>query len=154
VDELPISSALIPILVYNNQIIMLYKSKNHSSYSLKYHFIFTVKYRKSLLVGKIGKDIKQFLYDISKKYNFFIIEQESDKNHLHLLIESEPKISPLQIVRMLKQQSTYKIWQYHKLFLLNHFWREYTFWTDGYFVASVGANTIDKVKEYIKNQGK
>lgn len=31
---------------------------------------------------------------------------EVDKAHIHLMIESVPKISPLQIVKVLKQQST------------------------------------------------
>lgn len=33
------------------------------------------------------------------------------------------------------------------------FWKEHSFWTDGYFVCSVG-NVSEKIpKEYIENQG-
>lgn len=44
------------------------------------------------------------MLEISQKYNFRIIEIEVDKDHIHLLVESEPKISPLMIVRVLKLQ--------------------------------------------------
>lgn len=53
-----------------------------------------------------GEDIKQIMFDISKKYDFEIKEMEVDKDHIHMMINSVPKISPLQIVRVLKQQST------------------------------------------------
>jgi len=131
-----------------------YKSKNHSCYSLKYHLILTVKYRKSILNGQFDKFIKQTVFDISKKYDFQIIEQESDRNHLHILIESEPKIAPLQIIRIIKQITTIKSWKGFRKYLKTFFWGEKTLWTDGYFVASVGANTIEQVKRYIHNQGK
>jgi putative transposase len=36
---------------------------------LTYHIIFVCKYRKKLLT-KYGEDIKQIMFDISKKYDF------------------------------------------------------------------------------------
>lgn len=58
---------------------------------------------------KYGEDIKQIMFDISKKYDFKIKEMEVDKDQIHMMINSVPKISPLQIVRVLKQQSTIEI---------------------------------------------
>ena len=48
-----------------------YQSLNHSKFILVYHIIFVCKYRKKLLI-KYGKDIKQIMFDISKKYDFDI----------------------------------------------------------------------------------
>ena len=87
-----------------------YQSLHHSKFILVYHIIFVCKYRKKLLI-KYGKDIKQIMFDISKKYDFDIKEMEVDKDHIHMMINSVPKISPLQIVRVLKQQSTIEIWR-------------------------------------------
>lgn len=70
-----------------------YQSKNHSKFILTYHIIFTCKYRKKLLI-KYGEDIKQIMFDISKKYDFKIKEMEVDKDHIHIMISSAPKISP------------------------------------------------------------
>ena len=39
---------------------------------------------------------------------------EVDKDHIHFMISSVPKTSPLRIVRVLKQQSTIEIWKLHK----------------------------------------
>ena len=129
-----------------------YKSKNHSKFILTYHIIFTCKYRKKLLI-KYGEDIKQIMYDISKRYDFDIKEMEVDKDHIHMMIESVPKISPLQIVRVLKQQSTIQMWRKYSKELKKYYWEENTFWTDGYFVSTIGEVSIKTLKHYIQNQG-
>lgn len=46
---------------------------------------------------------------------------ESDKDHIHLLIDYEPKVSILQIVRRLKQESTIDLWRVHENELKKHF---------------------------------
>ncbi len=129
-----------------------YKSLNHSKFILTYHIIFTCKYRKKLLI-RYGNDIKQIMFDISKKYDFIIKEMETDKDHIHLMIDSVPKLSPLMIVRILKQQSTIEIWRMHSKELKRHYWVENTFWTDGYFASTIGEVSSKTLKHYIENQG-
>ena len=129
-----------------------YKSKNHSKFILTYHIIFTCKYRKKLLI-KYGEDVKQIMYDISKKYDFDIKEMEVDKDHIHMMISSVPKISPLQIVRVLKQQSTIQMWRRYASELKKQYWKENTFWTDGYFCSTIGEVSSKTLKHYIQNQG-
>ncbi len=62
-------------------------------------------------------------------------------------------VSISQIVRRIKQQTTLAVWQNYEDFLRRHFWREKTFWSDGYFASSVGNASIDTVRQYIQNQG-
>jgi putative transposase len=88
--------------------------------------IFVCKYRKKLLTI-YGETIKQIFQDISKQSEFTIMEMEGDKDHIHLLIKSSPKISTLQIARRLKQMSTHAIWEKHCNDLRLHFWKENTF---------------------------
>ena len=129
-----------------------YKSKNHSKFILTYHIIFTCKYRKKLLI-KYGEDVKQIMYDISKRYDFDIKEMEVDKDHIHMMVSSVPKISPLQIVRVLKQQSTIQMWRRYASELKKQYWKENTFWTDGYFCSTIGEVSSKTLKHYIQNQG-
>ena len=115
-----------------------YLSKNHSRFLLKYHIIFVCKYRRKLLFGNIAVCMKNILTDISNKSDFKTEVMETDKDHIHLLISSEPKLSPLQIVRRLKQESTIRIWSLFPEALRRYFYRERTFWTNVYFVLSIG----------------
>lgn len=131
-----------------------YQTKNHSKFLLKYHMIFVVKYRKKLLKGTLSDDMKTILTNISNRYDFEIDLMEcGDEDHIHILVSSEPSVSPLQIVNRLKQMSTIEIWKLHPQFLRNHFWAERTFWSDGYFVSSIGNVSEKSIKEYIENQG-
>lgn len=71
-----------------------WKSKNRHKYLLQYHIIFVCKYRKKLLVSKqISDDIKQFSYEICKKNKIVIRYMETDKDHIHYMIETEPTMS-------------------------------------------------------------
>ena len=86
-----------------------YISKNHSKFLLKYHIIFVCKYRQKNLAGNITICVKNILIDIANKSDFKIEVIETDKDHVHLLVNSDPKVSPLQIVRRLKQESTKRL---------------------------------------------
>lgn len=131
---------------------MDYTSENHSKHLLMCHLIFVCKYRKKLLV-RLGEYIKQETQRIAKHYDWQIIEQEIDNDHIHILIRYSPKWSVLQIVRLLKQQTTYRIWQQHQDYLSKHFWKERTFWSDGYFSCSIGNVSKATIQRYIETQG-
>ena len=130
----------------------MYNSKNHSKFILRYHIILVCKYRKNLMI-QYGEFVKENMLSISQKYDFTILEIEVDKNHIHLLVESEPKVSPLMIVRALKQQTTIRLWKEFSDKLQKHFWKERTFFTDGYFVSTIGEVSTETLRKYIQNQG-
>ena len=117
---------------------MSYSSKNRHKYYLKCHLIFVCKYRKKLLVGEFNDFIKQTCCIISLKSDFAIDIMESDKDHMHFLISYPPSVSVTSIVRKLKQETTIAVWKKYKRLLSLHFWKEHTFWSDGYFVCSIG----------------
>ncbi|MGG3841866.1 IS200/IS605 family transposase [Anoxybacillus sp. FSL W8-1294] len=64
-----------------------------------------------------------------------------------------PKWSILEIVRLLKQLTTYRIWQKHNKYLSQYFWKERTFWSDGYFSCSIGNVSKEIIQKYIQEQG-
>lgn len=128
-----------------------YRTNKHSKFLLMYHFILVVKYRKNLL-NLYGDSMRTFVYEIASKPDFDIAEMEVDKDHMHLMIESVPKISPLQIIRRLKQETTIQIWKLYPE-LKKYFWNENTFWSDGYFCSSIGNASIETIKQYIQSQG-
>ena len=111
------------------------------------------KYRKRIL-NPIRNSILGIMNSISKKYDFEIHTQEVDHDHIHLHVESVPKISPSQICRVLKQESTIMIRKIHEKYLSRFFWKEHTLWSDGYFVFSIGNVSEETLKRYIETQGR
>lgn len=133
----------------------VYHRKNHCKYMIKLHMIFVVKYRKSLLINGLDDDMKQIMFEISKMDDskFTIDTQECDKDHIHLLLDIEPTTSAASVCSRLKQMSTHRIWQMHAETLKKEFWKEQTFWSDGYFVCSTGDASMETIKKYIEEQG-
>lgn len=122
---------------------------------IKLHMIFVVKYRKSLLNNGLDDDMKQIVFDISKEDDslFSVETQECDGDHLHMLLDIEPTTSAASVASRLKQMSTHRIWKKHGELLKKHFWKEHTFWSDGYFVCSTGDACLETIKKYIEEQG-
>ncbi|HBG2116818.1 IS200/IS605 family transposase [Clostridioides difficile] len=133
---------------------MDYVSRNHSKCLLLVHLIFVCKYRKNLLI-KFGDEIKHILSDIAKEKDLIMVEMEAYKNHVHLLVKYRPTVSILEIVRWFKQISTYRIWRINnnQLYFNKYFWKEKTFWSDGYFACSIGDISKETIERYIQNQG-
>ncbi|WP_156151175.1 IS200/IS605 family transposase [Methanosarcina sp. WWM596] len=129
-----------------------YETRNYSKFLLMYHVIFVCKYRKVIL-EPISEELKQIRIDISKESNFEILEMETDKDHIHFLIKSEPKVSVLSIVRKLKQEYTNRLWKTQKEYLKKYYWGENTLWSDGYFAFTIGNVSKEAAEYYIRNQG-
>ena len=130
-----------------------YISTNHSKHYLKAHIILVCKYRKKLLVGQLKQDMYNNFNTIIDGSDFTVEVFESDLDHIHFLVRYIPRLSISQIVRRLKQQSTKLIWQQHPVSLQKQFWRKKVFWSDGYFVCSIGEASPDTIKQYILSQG-
>lgn len=103
----------------------------------------------------IGDAIKRLLKECAVKNNFTITEMECEKDHIHLLVNYPPAQSITSIVARLKQYSTYHIWHnpLYETILQSNFWKERTFWSDGYFASSIGQASLATIQEYIRNQG-
>ena len=98
-------------------------------------------------------NIKEIFSAIELRSDFSIDRMETDKDHIHLLVSYPPNISVTSIARRLKQESTRELWDRYPEWLRRHFWKEHTFWSDGYFVCSIGEASPETVRKYIENQG-
>ena len=98
-----------------------------------------VNIEKQLLVNNdIDLMVKQIFNSIESKSDFIIDIMETDNDHIHLLVSYPPKVSISSIVRKLKQESTIIIlWKYNPVYLSKHFFKEHTFFSDGYFACSI-----------------
>lgn len=130
-----------------------YHSGSHCHYLLKVHLIFVTKYRKKIIANAFEDEIKQIMFDISKESDFAIEIMETDKDHIHFLIDYPPNIAISSIVNRLKNMSTVRAWKKFKTYLKNHYWKEKTLWHDGYFCCSTGDASTETIKKYIKEQG-
>ena len=119
-------------------------------YSIQYHMVWCVKYRHEILVADIEKDLKEILRNISEELEIKIVEMETDKDHIHLLIECSPQHFIHRIIKILKGSSARKLFvKYPEL--KKRLWGGHL-WNPSYFVATVSENTEEQIKKYIQTQ--
>nr|WP_279078695.1 IS200/IS605 family transposase [Catenibacterium mitsuokai] len=82
-----------------------------------------------------------------------IIAIETDKDHIHFLLSYVTSDIVCDIVKIVKQETTYHLWQKYSSVLSKQYWKEKTFWSDGYFACSIGEVTSATIKKYIESQG-
>lgn len=131
----------------------IYQHIRHNKNLLMVHLIFVTKYRKDLFFGEFRNDIKQYMYETCVKYHWYIKRMETDKDHIHILLQYNPTDSITNIVSCLKQHSTYKAWKHYWNFLNQKYWKEKTLWSDGYFAASIGQVSQETIEHHIESQG-
>lgn len=125
---------------------------NHCAYKTHYHIVFPVKYRRGLLVEGITRTIQETARGIAERYEVEFESIGCDLDHIHLLVSLHPKYSPGQFVRLFKSITARQLFKQHPS-LKNELWGG-EFWTDGYYVATVGERGNWKVVEnYIRTQG-
>lgn len=130
-----------------------YNRHNRRKYSLKVHIVLVTKYRKQLLKGSIADDVKQKIFDIANTRGYEIIAMEADKDHMHFLISYDTTDMVCDIVKIVKQETTYYLWQKYGSFLSKQYWKKRIFWSDGYFACSIGEVSSATIQKYIESQG-
>jgi putative transposase len=125
----------------------------HCAWQIHYHIVFPVKYRKALLDKEVTRIIEEIAVGIEERYEIEIETMGMDKDHIHILCGAHPKISPGQIVQIFKSITAREIFR-RKPSVKKDLWGG-EFWTDGYYVATVGERgNWTVVERYIKEQGK
>lgn len=127
-------------------------SNNHSVFSLYYHLVLVVKYRREVFDDKISDYIKDMFIRISEKYNIHLEEWNYDKDHVHIMFRAEPNSAISKFINSYKSASSRLV---KKEFpeIKSKLWKEY-FWARSFCLITTGGVSIDVLKEYIENQGK
>jgi putative transposase len=113
-----------------------------------YHVWFVTKYRKNALEGKIEKFVKDMLKECGMRHNYKISELETNKDHVHMLVEAESTKELSTIVRVLKAVSAREILRspHYRVGNIQHFWAR------RYGCKEIDENEIGNIREYIRNQ--
>ena len=126
--------------------------RSHNVSVLMYHFVCPAKYRRVVIDEKVDAVIKNTCLEISKRYPINFIEIGTDKDHVHFLIQSVPKYSPTEIIRIVKSITAKQVFK-ECPDVKKILWGG-QFWSDGFYVATVSEHGNEKViSNYVKNQG-
>ncbi len=127
--------------------------KSHNVSLLMYHFVCAAKYRRLVINEEVEPLLKDICIEIAKRYEIRFLEIGTEGDHAHFLIQSIPMYSPTKIVTKIKSITGREIFAKVPS-VKKQLWGG-EFWSDGYFVSTVGEHATENViREYIKNQGR
>jgi len=125
-----------------------YHSTNHLVYSCQYHVIFCPKYRRPVLVDDIKERLKELILEKQDEYGYKVLDMEIMPNHVHLLLDVNPKIGVFRVVNKIKGYTSRVLRKEYPVLRR----RLPTLWTHSKFISSVGAVTLEVVEKYIEEQ--
>jgi putative transposase len=114
-----------------------------------YHIVFTPKYRRKAIFGKLRSDIGKYLRRLCDYKGVEIIEANACVDHIHMLVKIPPKLSVSSFMGYLKGKSALMIFDEHAN--LKYKYGQRNFWSTGYYVSTVGLNK-QTIKKYIREQ--
>ena len=124
---------------------------SHSVYSLNYHLILVVKNRKNIFTDKgVISELKYRTRKIAENYNIKIKNQETDKDHTHIIFSTEPTTDLTKFINALKTGTSKAI--KHRSNKKDKL-RKNTLWSNNYCLVTTGEVTLNQLKQYVENQG-
>lgn len=131
---------------------MLLDNNNHSVFSLNYHLVLVVKYRRPVIDDVISARLKEIFENIAPNYNITLKEWNHDKDHVHVLFTGHPNSELTKFINAYKSASSRLV---KKEFdnIKQYLWQD-MFWSRSFCLLSTGGVTVDAIKKYIEDQGK
>lgn len=127
--------------------------REHNKTVLIYHIVFPVRFRRKVITREVSETLKNTCIEISNRYEIHFIEIGVDEDHVHLLIQSVPILSPKSIVQTIKSITAREIFKQNPE-TKKMLWGG-KFWTSGYYINTVGLYAgAETIERYVKNQGK
>ena len=125
-----------------------YHTDNSIVYSCQYHVIFCPKYRRKVLINAVANRLEKLILEKQEEYGYIVIEMKIMPDHVHLLLDVDPREGINQIVGKIKGYSSHELrsefpWLKKRL---------PTLWTRSKFISTVGAVTLTVVQKYIEDQ--
>ncbi|MBU8790839.1 IS200/IS605 family transposase [Oceanobacillus sp. FSL K6-0118] len=126
-------------------------SNNHSVFSMYYHLVLVVKYRRKVIDDTISDYAKDKFVTLSERYNITLVEWNHDMDHIHILFKAQPNSELSKFINAYKSASSRLI---KKDFphVRKKLWKE-MFWSRSFCLLTTGGSPIEVVKKYIENQG-
>ena len=126
--------------------------KEHNVSVLMYHIVCPAKYRRAVFSAEVDAKLKEVCAEIERRYEIAFLEIGTDTDHVHFLVQSVPLYSPKRIVQIIKSLTAREIFRSCPQ-VKKYLWGG-GFWTDGYFITTVGAHGNEQmIKNYVQQQG-
>jgi putative transposase len=125
-----------------------YRRNAKATSSLKYHLVWSPKYRRGVLTGAIGAKLKTIIQEVTSELGMAVHVLDVMPDHVHLFVEADPVLCVAEIVNRIKGRSSRLLREEFPSLRS----RLPTLWSRGYYASSVGHVSNKTVRAYIEAQ--
>jgi len=126
--------------------------KSHNKSLIIFHLVCPVKYRRKVFNESNEKTLKSICLELGIRYEYNFLEIGMDEDHVHFLIQTAPNVLISGMVKSIKSITAKKMFEKHPE-LKSFLWGR-QFWTDGYYINTVGQyGNLAMLENYVKKQG-
>ena len=126
-------------------------NNNHSVFSMYYHLILVVKYRRKVFDDSISDYAKSVFEKIAPSYNISLLKWNHDVDHVHIMFKAQPNSELSKFINAYKSASSRLIKKDYPE-IREKLWEEY-FWSQSFCLLTTGGAPIEVIKNYIETQG-
>lgn len=126
-------------------------SLSHTKWVCKYHIVIVPKYRRKIIYNQYRASLREIIRLLCKYKGVEILEGHMMPDHVHLLLSIPPKQSVSSFMGYLKGKSALMMFDKHAN--LKYKFGNRHFWSEGYYVSTVGLNEAT-ITKYIEDQEK
>jgi len=124
---------------------------SHHVFRIMYHFVWIPKYRHKVFEEPYRSVLKNIISKIGYDYNIEIVELEIPRDHVHMIVKSEPKRCPSEIMQVIKSISARNFFKLHPEIKKKYFWGG-KLWTQSFFVETIGNANDEVIRRYVRGQ--
>ena len=124
---------------------------NHAVFSLNYHLILVVKYRRKVITDSMCSYLKNIFIYISERYGMDLVEMNHDRDHVHILFEGHPDSEISKFINTYKSATSRMVKKDYPE-VRECLWKS-AFWSSSYCLITAGGAPLEILKQYVENQG-
>ncbi len=125
----------------------------HSVCKLTYHAVLVTKYRRMVITPEVMECMKSYAkYLIESRYGGKLIDMNGEPDHIHILFELPPTVTPSATIGNLKTQLSKEVRSEFGDQIREKLWKD-SFWSDSYFLSTTGGANLEVLEKYVAEQG-
>ncbi len=122
---------------------------SHAVGESNYHIQLTPAYRQTIFENSLVRELTlAYILEKLNQHKVILTAYNFGPGHMHLFVSNVRFIGEIELVRIIKGYSAYKMRKGHWLLFKNKLWGK-KFWSEGHFYRTVGAVTKESMRWYI-----
>ena len=127
------------------------KSHYNSNYDVKMYLVLSTKYRKECISPDIADRLSAITAEFCNKYDVQMIEYHPYDDHIVVLLNTHPNITPAKFVNSLKTVTS-RLLRKEFSAHFEEFYSEPVLWSRGYCLLSSGSVNEKVINDYLVRQ--